>query len=602
MPKPRYIFVTGGVVSSLGKGIASASIGRLLVARGLSVGLQKFDPYINVDPGTMSPYQHGEVFVTEDGAETDLDLGHYERFTNTNTTRASNVTAGGIYNSVIRRERRGDYLGGTVQVVPHITDEIKQRIRLIAETSNVDVVITEIGGTVGDIESLPFLEAIRQFPVDVGRRQCMYIHLTLVPYIGHAGELKTKPTQHSVNELRRIGIQPDMLLCRSEGELGDDIRKKIALFASLGHESVISAKDVDNIYKVPLWFHRQGVDDLIIDHLALDAEPADLDEWREITERADAATQPVRIAIAGKYVQLEDAYLSVSEALRHSGFLHGGQIEIDWVDTETLDTEEEAADRLADADGILVPGGFGGRGIEGKIRAVQVARERKIPYLGICLGMHVAVSEFARNVAGMPGANSTEFDIETEYPVIDLLPEQKEVTDLGGTMRLGRRPDQAAPRHAHARALRRGRRLRAPPPPLRGLDLAAQAPGGRRARRLGHVARRAPGRGHRAARPPVLRRLAVPPRVQVAPRAPGAALPRVRRRRAGARAQPRPRGRRGPRLAGGLRPGVAAGVGGRAPAAERPVRRAVRDPQPLRPRGARWPSGWRATCARSATR
>jgi CTP synthase len=445
LPKPRYIFVTGGVVSSLGKGIASASIGRLLVARGLSVGLQKFDPYINVDPGTMSPYQHGEVFVTEDGAETDLDLGHYERFTNTNTTRASNVTAGGIYNSVIRRERRGDYLGGTVQVVPHITDEIKQRIRLIAETSNVDVVITEIGGTVGDIESLPFLEAIRQFPVDVGRRQCMYIHLTLVPYIGHAGELKTKPTQHSVNELRRIGIQPDMLLARSEGELGDDIRKKIALFASLGQESVVSAKDVDNIYKVPLWFHRQGVDDLIIDHLGLEAEPADLDEWREITERADAASQPVRIAIAGKYVQLEDAYLSVSEALRHSGFLHGGKIEIDWVDTETLDTEEEAAARLADADGILVPGGFGGRGIEGKIRAVQVARERKIPYLGICLGMHVAVSEFARNVAGMPGANSTEFDIETEYPVIDLLPEQKEVTDLGGTMRLGADPIKLHP-------------------------------------------------------------------------------------------------------------------------------------------------------------
>ena len=445
MPKPRYIFVTGGVVSSLGKGIASASIGRLLVARGLSVGLQKFDPYINVDPGTMSPYQHGEVFVTEDGAETDLDLGHYERFTNTNTTRASNVTAGGIYNSVIRRERRGDYLGGTVQVVPHITDEIKQRIRLIAETSDVDVVITEIGGTVGDIESLPFLEAIRQFPVDVGRRQCMYIHLTLVPYIGHAGELKTKPTQHSVNELRRIGIQPDMLLARSEGELGDDIRKKIALFASLGQESVVSAKDVDNIYKVPLWFHQQHVDDLIVDHFGIDAEPADLDEWREITERADAATQPVRIAIAGKYVQLEDAYLSVSEALRHSGHLHGGMIEIDWVDTETLDTEEEAADRLADADGILVPGGFGGRGIEGKIRAVQVARERKIPYLGICLGMHVAVSEYARNVAGMPGANSTEFDIETEYPVIDLLPEQKEVTDLGGTMRLGLYPARLTP-------------------------------------------------------------------------------------------------------------------------------------------------------------
>jgi CTP synthase len=445
VPKPRYIFVTGGVVSSLGKGIAASSIGRLLVARGLSVGLQKFDPYINVDPGTMSPYQHGEVFVTEDGAETDLDLGHYERFTNTNTTRASNVTAGGIYNSVIRRERRGDYLGGTVQVVPHITDEIKQRVRLIAETSDVDVVITEIGGTVGDIESLPFLEAIRQFPVDVGRRQCMYIHLTLVPYIGHAGELKTKPTQHSVNELRRIGIQPDMLLCRSESELGADIRKKIALFASLGHESVISAKDVDNIYKVPLWFHEQRVDDLICEHFSLESEPSDLREWREITRRADAATSPVRIAIAGKYVQLEDAYLSVSEALRHSGYLHGADIEIDWVDTETLESADQAAERLAGADGILVPGGFGGRGIEGKIRAVQVARERRVPFLGICLGMHVAVSEFARNVAGMPGANSTEFDLETEYPVIDLLPEQKEVTDLGGTMRLGADPIKLHP-------------------------------------------------------------------------------------------------------------------------------------------------------------
>ena len=443
--KPRYIFVTGGVVSSLGKGIASASIGRLLVARGISVGLQKFDPYINVDPGTMSPYQHGEVFVTEDGAETDLDLGHYERFTNTNTTRASNVTAGGIYNSVIRRERRGDYLGGTVQVVPHITDEIKQRVRLIAETSDVDVVITEIGGTVGDIESLPFLEAIRQFPVDVGRRQCMYIHLTLVPYIGHAGELKTKPTQHSVNELRRIGIQPDMLLCRSESELSPDIRKKIALFASLGADAVVSAKDVDNIYKVPLWYHEQGVDDLICEHFGIDAEPADLREWREICERADAASQPVRIAVAGKYVQLEDAYKSVSEALHHSGYLHGGRIAIDWVDTERLSSDDQALDRLRSADGILVPGGFGGRGIEGKIRAVRVAREQGIPYLGICLGMQVAVAEFARHMANMPGANSTEFDIETEYPVIDLLPEQKEVTDLGATMRLGADPIKLHP-------------------------------------------------------------------------------------------------------------------------------------------------------------
>jgi CTP synthase len=445
LSRPCYIFITGGVVSSLGKGIAAASIGRLLVARGLSVGLQKFDPYINVDPGTMSPYQHGEVFVTEDGAETDLDLGHYERFTNTNTTRASNVTAGGIYNSVIRRERRGDYLGGTVQVVPHITDEIKQRVRLMAESSDVDVVITEIGGTVGDIESLPFLEAIRQFPVDVGRRQCMYIHLTLVPYIGHAGELKTKPTQHSVNELRRIGIQPDMLLCRSESELGLDIRRKIALFASLGSESVISAKDVDNIYKVPLWFGEQAVDRLIVEHFSLEAPDADLQEWREITERADAVSTPVRIAVVGKYVQLPDAYLSVSEALRHSGYLHGGDIQIDWVDSETLEDDATAEQRLADADGVLVPGGFGGRGIEGKIRAIRVARERRIPYLGVCLGMQTAVCEFARHVAGMPGANSTEFDLETEWPVIDLLPEQKEVSDLGGTMRLGADPIKLHP-------------------------------------------------------------------------------------------------------------------------------------------------------------
>jgi CTP synthase len=438
--RTRYIFVTGGVVSSLGKGIAAASLGRLLVSRGLTVGLQKFDPYINVDPGTMSPYQHGEVFVTEDGAETDLDLGHYERFTDINTSRASNVTTGAIYNTVIRRERRGDYLGATVQVVPHIVDEIKQRIQLIAETSEVDVVITEIGGTVGDIESLPFLEAIRQFPVDVGRRDVMYVHLTLVPYIGHAGELKTKPTQHSVNELRRIGIQPDMLLCRAEGALDTDIRKKIALFASLPLEAVISAKDVDNIYKVPLWYEQEGVDDFICEHFGLEPAEADLSEWREITERAGDADETVKIALVGKYVALEDAYKSVAEALAHAGFLHATNVEIDWVDSESLEDSAAAHERLAGADGILIPGGFGGRGIEGKIRAAQVARERRIPYLGICLGMQIAVCEFARNVAGMDGANSTEFDPETPFPVIDLLPEQKEVSDLGGTMRLGADP------------------------------------------------------------------------------------------------------------------------------------------------------------------
>jgi CTP synthase len=444
----RFIFVTGGVVSSLGKGIAASSIGRLLVSRGLTVGLQKFDPYINVDPGTMSPYQHGEVFVTEDGAETDLDLGHYERFTDANTSRASNVTAGGIYHSVIRRERRGDYLGATVQVVPHITDEIKHRVSLIAQSSDVDVVITEIGGTVGDIESLPFLEAIRQFPVDVGRRNCMFIHLTLVPYIGHAGELKTKPTQHSVNELRRIGIQPDVIMCRSESPLSTDIRKKIALFASLPTDAIVSAYDVDNIYKVPLAYHEQGVDDLILDTLGLEAPPAALQGWRELITRADDAEDTVRIALVGKYVKLEDAYLSVSEALRHAGYAHGTKIDLDWIDSEDVE-RDDVLERLARADGVLVPGGFGGRGIEGKIRAARVARESGIPYLGICLGMQIAVAEFARHAAGMDGANSTEFDPETPFPVIDLLPEQKEVADLGGTMRLGADPIKL---HAGTRA------------------------------------------------------------------------------------------------------------------------------------------------------
>ncbi len=398
--KPRYIFVTGGVVSSLGKGIAAASIGRLLVARGLRVGLQKFDPYINVDPGTMSPYQHGEVFVTEDGAETDLDLGHYERFTDSNTSRASNVTAGGIYNSVIRRERRGDYLGATVQVVPHITDEIKQRVRLIAETSDVDVVITEIGGTVGDIESLPFLEAIRQFPVDVGRRDCMFIHLTLVPYIGHAGELKTKPTQHSVNELRRIGIQPDMLLCRSESELSMDIRKKIALFASLPVDAVVSAKDVRDIYEVPLWYRDQHVDDFICEHFGIEAPEADLGEWADVVERrgrgvrarADRARRQVHPARGRLQVRQRGA---AAQRRRRRGSRRDrlGRLR------GSSRTRPRRASASAGADGILVPGGFGGRGIEGKIRAVQVAREQGIPYLGICLGMQMAVCEFARHVA-----------------------------------------------------------------------------------------------------------------------------------------------------------------------------------------------------------
>jgi CTP synthase len=432
----KYVFVTGGVVSGLGKGISAASLGTLLKARGLAVSLQKCDPYLNVDPGTMSPFQHGEVFVTDDGAETDLDLGHYERFTDENLSRISNVTTGVVYDAVIKKERRGDFLGATVQVIPHVTDEIKARIRQAAGSSGAQVVVIEIGGTVGDIESLPFLEAIRQLRNDVGRQHVAFVHVTLVPYLDSVGELKTKTTQHSVNELRRIGIAPDMLMCRSEERLATEIRKKIALFASLPVEAIVSASDVDDIYKVPLNYRDQGVDDFVLDHFRMEAPAPDLSEWEAITARAQQATTPVRIALVGKYVKLEDAYLSVVESLRHAGIEHGGKVEVDWIDSEHLDVET-AAERLAGADGILIPGGFGGRGIEGKIAAARVAREQQIPYLGICLGMQVAVAEFARHVVGMEGANSTEFDPETPWPVIDLLPEQKEIEDLGGTMRLG---------------------------------------------------------------------------------------------------------------------------------------------------------------------
>ncbi|MBJ7457847.1 MAG: CTP synthase [Thermoleophilaceae bacterium] len=437
----RFIFITGGVVSSLGKGIAAAAIGRLLVSRGLSVQIQKFDPYINVDPGTMSPFQHGEVFVTEDGAETDLDLGHYERFTGANTSRGSNVTTGAIYNQVIRKERRGDYLGGTVQVIPHITDEIKSRIDLIAETEDVDVVITEIGGTVGDIESLPFLESIRQFQQDRGRDNCIFIHLTLVPYIAHADELKTKPTQHSVNELRRIGIQPDMLICRSEEPLPQEMRDKIALFTSVPKSSVISGENVKDIYEVPLVYRAQGVDDSILAHFGIEAGPPNLTEWEVLVENARVAqeAEPVRIALVGKYMGLQDAYLSVSEALRHGAIHHGRRMEVVWMDSEKLSHEEIEA-QLQSCHGVLIPGGFGIRGVEGKVHAARVAREQGIPFLGICLGMQVAVVEFARHVAGFDGANSTEFDPETPYAVVDLLPDQKEVADMGGTMRLGADP------------------------------------------------------------------------------------------------------------------------------------------------------------------
>jgi CTP synthase len=432
----KYVFVTGGVVSSLGKGITAASLGRLLKARGLRVQVQKFDPYINVDPGTMSPFQHGEVFVTEDGAETDLDIGHYERFIDENLSRNANHTSGSIWNSVIRKERKGEYLGSTVQVIPHITNEIKDRIRRVADATDTDVVISEIGGTVGDIESLPFLEAIRQFRREVGPEHVLYVHVTLVPFIETAGELKTKPTQHSVNELRRIGIHPDIVVCRSHEPLSADIRDKIALFADVDREAVIANEDVSDVYLVPQALQREGLDRLVCSRLGLpDSEP-DLGEWERLAQRIAEREGEVEIARVGKYVKLQDAYLSVHEALKHAGIQHGTGVRVRWVDAEGMSLEEAAAD-LERSDGILVPGGFGSRGWEGKITACRIARERGIPYLGICLGMHVAVSEFARNVVGLDGANSTEMDPETPYPVIDLLPEQKEIEDLGGTMRLG---------------------------------------------------------------------------------------------------------------------------------------------------------------------
>jgi CTP synthase len=432
----KYVFVTGGVVSSLGKGITAASLGRLLKARGLRVQVQKFDPYINVDPGTMSPFQHGEVFVTEDGAETDLDIGHYERFIDENLSRNANHTSGSIWNAVIRKERKGEYLGSTVQVIPHITNEIKDRIRRVADATDTDVVISEIGGTVGDIESLPFLEAIRQFRREVGPEHVLYVHVTFVPFIETAGELKTKPTQHSVNELRRIGIHPDIVVCRSHEPLSADIRDKIALFADVDRQAVIANEDVSDVYLVPQALQAEGMDRLVTSRLGLpDTEP-DLGEWEQLARRIGEREGEVEIALVGKYVKLQDAYLSVHEALKHAGIQHGTGVRVRWVDAEGMSLEEAAAD-LERSDGILVPGGFGSRGWEGKITACRIARERGIPYLGICLGMHVAVSEFARNVVGLEGANSTEMDPETPYPVIDLLPEQKEIEDLGGTMRLG---------------------------------------------------------------------------------------------------------------------------------------------------------------------
>jgi CTP synthase len=432
----KYVFVTGGVASSLGKGITAASLGRLLKSRGLKVSIQKFDPYINIDPGTMSPYQHGEVFVTDDGAETDLDLGHYERFIDENLSKNSNVTTGKIYWSVIQKERKGEYLGGTVQVIPHITNEIKQRVFRVAKERDVDVVITEIGGTVGDIESLPFLEAIRQIKYDVGRDNVCYIHVTLVPYLGKSGELKTKPTQHSVKELRSIGIQPDIIVCRSEKPISPEMKDKIGLFCNVDGEAVIQNLDAETLYEVPLLLHKEGLDELVVKKLGLQCGKANLDEWTALVNKVKNLSGRVKIALVGKYVELRDAYMSVAEALKHAGIANDCEVDIDWINACDV-TEENYIDILKDADGILVPGGFGDRGIEGKVLAIKYARENNVPFLGICLGMQLSVIEFARHVVGLEGANSAEIDPETKYPVIDLMPEQRDVDEKGGTMRLG---------------------------------------------------------------------------------------------------------------------------------------------------------------------
>jgi CTP synthase len=440
----KYIFITGGVVSSLGKGITAASLGRLLKSRGLKVALQKFDPYINVDPGTMSPYQHGEVYVTEDGAETDLDVGHYERFVDVNLSQYANCTTGRIYQAVLDKERRGDYLGQTVQVIPHITNEIKSRVTLIEGKTQPDVVITEIGGTVGDIESLPFLEAIRQLKFDLGRDRVLYIHVTLVPYIRVAGELKTKPTQHSVKELRSIGIQPDILVCRTEKELSPELKGKLALFCDVEEEAVIELQDAGSIYEVPLMLAREGLDKEVIKRLGLQCQEANLEEWEQLVEKIACQDKEVTIGLLGKYVELPDAYLSIAESLKHAGFQYNCDVKIEWIYAEQI--EKDGAEKLLEnIDAILVPGGFGERGIEGKISTARYARENKIPFLGICLGMQCAVIEFARNVCGLEGANSAEFDQETPYPVVHLMPDQEGVENKGGTMRLGTYPCQLAP-------------------------------------------------------------------------------------------------------------------------------------------------------------
>ena len=443
----KYIFVTGGVVSSLGKGITAASLGRLLKSRGYRVTIQKFDPYINIDPGTMSPYQHGEVFVTDDGAETDLDLGHYERFIDINLSKNSNTTTGKIYQSVINKERRGDYLGGTVQVIPHITNEIKERVFRVGQQDNADFVITEIGGTVGDIESLPFLEAIRQVKKDVGKNDVLYIHVTLVPYISAAGELKTKPTQHSVKELRSIGISPDIIVCRSEKPISKEMREKMARFCDVDPDAVIQNLTARSIYEVPMLMEEQGLDTIVLRKLEMEDKPKDMQGWHDMVARIlKKYDKKVTIAVVGKYVALQDAYISITESLRHAAVANEAELDIHWVNAEEIEADDtDMAKVMAGVDGILVPGGFGNRGIEGKIKAIQYAREHKIPFFGICLGMQCAVIEFARHVCGMADANSSEFNPNSTHPVIYLMPEQLDVEDLGGTMRLGLYPCKVYP-------------------------------------------------------------------------------------------------------------------------------------------------------------
>ena len=537
----KYVFVTGGVTSSLGKGITAASVGRLLKSRGLSVSIIKLDPYINVDPGTMSPYQHGEVFVTDDGAETDLDLGHYERFIDENLTQLSNVTTGRIYQAVIAKERRGDYLGGTVQVIPHITNEIKERIQRVARDGRADVVIVEVGGTVGDIESLPFLEAIRQLRKDVGRTNVLYVHVTLLPALAATGELKTKPTQHSVKELRGIGIQPDVIVLRSDQPVSDEVREKIALFCDVAQEGVITAETASTIYEVPLLLEAQGLGDLVVRELGLGAtaKPADLTAWRALVDRIKRPKPELEIALVGKYIELPDAYLSVTEALRHAGWAHDRTIQVRWVDSETL-TPENVAERLAGVAGVLVPGGFGHRGIEGKVLAARHAREHRVPYLGLCLGLQCGVIEVARERGRRTGGQLDRVRPVHARPGHRLHARPARHGGQGRHDAAGPLPGPPHARHQGGRGVRQRGHLRAPPPPLRGQQPLPRAPRGGRHGPVRPVAGRSAGGDRRAARPPVVRGQPVPSRVQVAT---GPPAPPVRRLRAGCRGPPRACGR-----------------------------------------------------------